>query len=212
MAIDATILDGLGGGHRAKVNGEGELSVVVHPHPPRDEGESALPFRQYFTDDGTSSGASDMRVDGSTNSVSFYISAIGTRDIYIKSMSILISDASATLNKFGNLAALTTGCDVSWESQDEGTVVIADQLQTNFDLVRFSGGFPSFGSGASAFQAGNISGTSEGYLPFVDFSILFGLTYGIRLRKGTEDLIKITINDNVSTVDAFNCIGYGIKF
>jgi hypothetical protein len=212
MPLDTQLQDGHGTKNKLRINGEGEASVVVHPHPPKDEAESALPFRQYFTLDGTSSGDNDMRVDGSTNNVEFCIPADPEKDVYIKTISILISDAGATLSEFGNLAALSNGIEFKWTSQEEGDLIIADALTTNFEFVRLANGNPGFGDGTTAFQAGNISGTSEGYLPVIDMSATFGLAYGVRLRKGSTEKLVFTIKDNIATLDAFNIIGYGIKW
>ena len=103
-------------GNFARVNGEGELNVVVHPHPPKDETVTSTPFRQYFTSTGVSTGSSDMLVDGSSTNQEFYISADPLKDLYIKTVSAAIVDASAVLNKFGNLAALTNGLTFVWET------------------------------------------------------------------------------------------------
>lgn len=196
----------------AKVNGEGELNVVVHPHPPRDEAEAPLPFRQYLTDDGTASGSNDMLVDGSATPVEFCIKAIPEFDIYIKSIAVVIADASATLNKFGNITALTNGVKFDWVTQEVGTLEIHEGLKSNFDFIRLASGQPSFGDGAGAFRAGNIVGASEGYIPTIDFSKTFGLQWGLRLRKGTQDKICFTIRDDVTGIDGFNAVAYGIKF
>lgn len=210
--ISGHLQDGWGSDNKAKVNGEGEVSVVVHPHPPLDEDQTALPFRQYFTDTGDSSGSNDMTVNGSSTSQGFYICAQEEKDLYIKSVSIVIADAGATLNEFGNLSELTNGCTFDWTSQAEGNIVIADELKTNWNFVRLAGGNPSFGDGSAAFRANNVSGASEAYTPFLDFYNIFGLQYGIRLRKGTTDCLRFLINDNVSGLDEFTAIGYGIKF
>ena len=189
--------------HRLKINGEGEASVVVHPHPPRDEEAvigTPLPFRQYFTDDGYSTGDNDMKVDGSTTPQTFFIQAEQERDIYIGRISMVIADASAVLNKFGNLTALTNGVLFEWKSQDLGDTVIHEGLKSNFDFVRLGGGKPAFGDGAGAFRANNVSGTSEGYIPQLDFSEVFGMPWGVRLRRGTTDKLIFTIRDDVTGV------------
>jgi len=85
-------------------------------------------------------------------------------------------------------------------------------LKSNFDFVRLAGGKPSFGDGAGAFRAGNMFGTSEGYLPCVDFDEIFNLQWGLRLRKGTNDRIVLRVRDDVTGIDAFNAQCYGIKF
>ena len=85
MSVGFRVEDGRGKGNYAKVNGEGELSVVVHPHPPKDEEENALPIRQRFADSG---GSTAMAVDGSSATVNFVVSAESERDVYIKFLSI----------------------------------------------------------------------------------------------------------------------------
>lgn len=213
--IQFKLVDGKGTGNAARVNGEGEINVVVHPHPPRDEEPivgTPTPFRQYFTDTGDSSGDNDMLVDGSTTEQCFSISAETEKDIYIGRVSLVIADAGATLNKFGNITALTNGVGFEWISQDLGDTVIHEAMKTNFDFVRLGGGEPSFGDSAGAFRASNVSGTSEAYLPQVDFSDVFGMPWGVRLRKGTTDRLCFLIRDDVTTIDQFDAIGYGIRF
>lgn len=209
--LKVQLVDSHGTGHGSKVNGEGELNVVVHPHPPIDETAYASPFRQYFTTTGISTGSNDFKVNGATTNVAFYIAASNTIDIYIKSLSVEISDAGATLDKFGNITALTNGLKFEWETADLGTVVIHEALQSNYMFVRLSGGEPAFGDAAGAFRASNISGASEGFIPFIDFTKIFGLPWGMRLRKGTKDRLVFTVRDNITGIDSMNIIGYGIQ-
>ena len=140
--IKTQIIDGYGTGNKLKLEDEGQIGVVVHPHPPKAEESASKPFRQYFLQDGT--GTNDMRVDGSTTNVEFSILSDTNRDTYIKTLSILIADASATLNKFGNITALTNGVQFSWETQDLGSVVIHEGLTSNFEFVRLGIGQPAF--------------------------------------------------------------------
>jgi hypothetical protein len=208
--IKSVIVDGRGRGNKLRINGEGELSAVIHPHPPRDEEISALPVREYFK---TAAGSSDMKVDGSSTNVDFFIGAQEDFDVYIKTVSILIADASQTLQEFGNLnAALTNGVLFEWVTTDLGSVTIHDSLKTNFDFIRLALGSPAIGDGAAAFLANNAIATNiEAYLPVVDLASVFGFPYGLRLRRGTNDKLVFTIRDNVSAVDQFDIIGYGLK-
>ena len=210
MSSPNKIIDGHGSGDSLRISPEGAAQVVVHPHPPLVDDLITIPFRQFFTDDGLSSGSNDMKVDGSTNNVDFFIAASQTKDVFIKSISIVIADAGATLNEFGNLAALTNGLTFSHVTGKEGETVVADDLKTNFDFVRMSLGSPAFGDGTAAFRANNVSGTSEAYIPVIDFAILFGMPWGVRLRKGTKDKLVFTVKDDVQTVDDFNIIGFGV--
>ena len=209
--LKVALVDGHGSDSKIKINGEGEMGVVVHPHPPIDEVVAPLPFRQYMTDDGSSAGDEDMRVNGSSTNVEFCISARQDIDIYIKSIAVVIADAGAVLNEFGNINALSNGVEFSYITQSQGNLVIHEGLKTNFDFVQLGLGQPSFGTGSSSFRANNIIGNSEGFIPVIDFTETFGLQWGLRLRKGTTDKICFVIKDNVSNVDRFDAIGYGIQ-
>lgn len=210
MALDVSLIN-TKTGNRAKVNGEGELNVVVHPHPPADEEINAIPFRQYFTINGLATNSFSMLVDGSSANESFYITASNSVDIYVKTVSAVIVDAGATLNKFGNITALTNGLSFEHITQDQGTIVIQDSIKTNFDFIRLSLGQPAFGDGANSFRGTNVSGNSEGYIPVINMTETFGLPWGLRLRKGTKDRLAFTVKDDVSALDQFDIIGYGIQ-
>ena len=199
--ININIKDGTGKGNTLKVGDEGEISTVQHPHPPSDEQLTAYPFRQYFTD---SNGSIDMRVDGSVTNVEFTIEASAQVDIYVKTISIVIADAGASLGEWGNTnSPLTNGIEFKWKSQDIGEVIIADALKTNGDFVRLALGDPSID------VASNFTGASEAFLPVIDFTKTFGFPYGLRLRKGTTDKLVFTIKDANTTIDQMDAIAYG---
>jgi hypothetical protein len=152
-----------------------------------------------------------MRVNGSSTNVEFCITAREEVDIYIKSIALVIADAGAVLNEFGNINALSNGVEFSYITQAQGNLVIHEGLKTNFDFVQLGLGQPSFGTGTSSFRASNIISTSEGFIPVIDFTTTFGLQWGLRLTKGTNDKICFVIKDNVTGVDRFDAVGYGIQ-
>jgi len=197
-----------GDGNVARIDSEGALRVVTDPHPPLEDAILTIPFRVAFAD---ITGATDMRVDGSVVPVEFCIAAEQERDIFIKTISTVISDQNATLNQFGNIGALANGVLFEHVTLDVGTTIIADDLISNFEFVRLAQGDPAFGDGTAAFRAGNISGNSEGYFPTIDFTRIFGIQWGLRLRKGTRDRLNFTVRDDLTGVDAFNITGYGIR-
>jgi hypothetical protein len=208
--LDVRLTDGRGNGNVAKVNGEGEISVVVHPHPPKDEEENALPFRARFLD---SVGSFDMAVDGSTNEVAYSVSANSEKDVYLKYISITIGDnGSPALNKFGALSALTNGLRWVWTSQEEGEIVLHDGIKTNLEAIRTGNDSGAVGTGVDSWLS-DVSGggTEKSYLPSIDLAELFGLAYGVRLRKGTEDKMSFVVRDDLSTLVTFNAIGYGLQ-
>lgn len=206
--LKTILVDGHGSGNRAKINGEGEINIVQHTHPPIRELVDVFPYRQYFTN---SSGSNDMRVNGSTNNVEFCLRASETRDIWVKTISVIIADAGARLNRFGDIAALTNGVKFSYSNQGLGEVVIHEGLKTNLQFLRLGTASHSIG-GANAYKA-DISGAgADAYLPIIDMAEAFGMQYGLRLRKGTLDKICFTVRDNLSTgLDQFDIIGYGIQ-
>lgn len=212
MTVKFVITDGHGSGNKLKINGEGELTAAIHPHPPKDEEESPLPFRQYFTDNGTSTGSDNMIVDGSSAAQRFYIEATEDYDIYIKTMSVRISDGSGALDLFGGLTALTNGVSFTWDTSEEGEYVLHDGIQTNLEFVRLAMGTPAFGAGTTAFKA-DVSGSGDAsYLPAIDLQAVFGTPWGLRLRKGTTDKVSFIVNDALAGLTTFNIIGYGIRF
>jgi hypothetical protein len=147
--ITTQIVDGNSSDHKL-----GEIGVVIHTHPPITESRTGLPFRQYFTLDGTPTGDNDMLVDGSVIPVEFCIPASPDFDVYVKFIAIKIADAAAKLNKFGALAALTNGVQFEWQSQEIGALTIHDGIKDNLEFFRMSKVIPSIidlsGGGADA--------------------------------------------------------------
>jgi len=212
--IPIRVRDGYGKNGFQRVGPEGEASVVVHPHPPKDETGHPIPYRQYMTDDGSSSGSNDMRVNGETTSQGFFVCPQDPeRDLYVGRLDVLIADAGATLSQFANIGVLGNGIKFEWITREFGTVVLHEGLTTNFEFIRLAGGKPSFGDAATAFRANNMSGNAEGYMASIDFDEVYNLSWGIRLRRGTTDCLKFTIQDDLSSgITEFNAIAYGIEF
>ena len=200
------------GGNGAKIGDEGELNVVVHPHPPISEVISPLPFVQFFTDDGSATGSNDMIVNGSTANVDFYVSASQDFDIYIKSLTVQISDPGASLEKFGALPALTNGVRFFYEQISIGELVIDEAITTNLNFFRSATGGKEFGDGTGAYKADIAGGSGQDtYSPELDFYARFGLQWGLRLVKGSTDRIVFRVRDNLAGLSVFNIKAYGIR-
>jgi len=192
---------------------EGSIGVVIHQHPYTGETLAALPFRQYFTDNGTKSGSTVMSVDGSVNFVDFYISAQADYDIYIKYITCEIGDGgSPALNKFGNLTALTNGLAWYWDTVEEPLYELHEGIKTNKEFIRIASDTGAIGTGTEAYLA-DVSGggTEKSYLPNIDTSEIYGLQYGLRLRKGSRDRLVFRVQDNLSGITTFNCIATGTR-
>jgi hypothetical protein len=201
-------------GKQLKVNGEGEITVTVHQHPPKDESEIALPFRSYFTDDGTLIGTNTMNVNGATNFVDYYIKASTEYDIYIKYITCEIGDGGTpALNNFGSLAALTNGLGFYYDTQTEPLYVLHEGIKTNKEFIRIASDTGAIGTGTDAYLADVSGGGSEkSYLPNIDMNEIYGLQWGLRLRKGTKDRLLFRVQDDLSGITTFNAIATGIRF
>lgn len=209
MTIKVTLKDGKGSNRELCVDKEGSALVTETKIPPKELGVTLRPFALYLTDDGTTTGSKDMRVNGSTNYVDFYIQASNQGDRYIQTLAFTIADAGAQLNEFGNLVALTNGCQLFYEDASLGDVTLASELKTNFDFVQLCNFEPTFGTGAQAFLAQNVIGTSEAYIPLLDITDVFGLPYGLRLPKDSLKRIVLRVNDDITTIDRFDVRAFG---
>ena len=147
MSIKITIDDGKGRGRSAEVDESNALAVSETGVPPEETNVTLKPFSELMADE---DGVTDMRVNGSTNSVDYYIQAGSSGDRFIHTIAFTIADAGAQLNEFGNLTALTNGCQLIYQVAELGDVVIADELKSNFDFVQACNFEPTFGSGTAA--------------------------------------------------------------
>lgn len=190
------------GQYALRVFSEGEIGIVQHTHPPEKESRVGIPYRDYFTLNGLPSGSTDMRVDGSSLPVDFYISGSPDYDRYIKFISIKLADPGARLQNFGALAALTNGVEFSWNSQILGTSVIHDGIKDNLEFFRLSEMEPVITdlSGAGA----------DSVIVQWDLAKIFGSPWGVKLGKATTDRLTFCVKDDLSTgLAEFNIIGHG---
>ncbi len=211
MSIKANITSGEG--RELMVYGEGYISVAKHQHPPENESIIAFPFRQYFTDNGFKSGSNDMTVNGSTNFVDFYIAAEDNCDVYIKYITVEIGDGgSPSLNKFGALGALSNGVAFYWDTQADPLYELHEGIKTNKEFIRIASDTAGIGTGVDAYLA-DVSGggTEKSYLPNMDMTEIYGLPWGLRLRKGTNDRIIFRVQDNLTGLTTFNAIATGTR-
>jgi hypothetical protein len=207
MPIDTQIKDGKGTGKKATVSNNGELYVCDIGLPPKDAVSVLRPFASLLNN---SAGATDMLVTGSLAApIDFYIQAGNLGGRYVQTLAFTIADGAASLNQFGNIAALTNGCQLIYQDSDLGDVVIAESLQTNFDFVQLCNFEPTFGTGSAAFLASNVVGSSEAYVPILDMTDVFGLPYGLHLPKDSTNKIILRIRDAVGAIDRFDVKAFG---
>ena len=191
----------------------GNIYTVERQYPPTDLDIVAIPFRQYFTDNGTSTGSNVMAVNGSTNFVDFSINASAEYDIFIKYITCEIGDGGTpSLNKFGSLSALTNGVAWYWDTQQESLYELHEGIKTNKEFIRIASDTAAIGTGTEAFLA-DVSGggTEKSYFPNIDMEEIYGFKYGLRLRKGTLDRLVFRVQDNLTGLSTFNAIATGTR-
>lgn len=197
-------------GNSLKIEKDGAINTYVIPRPPSDVDQIALPFSQYLTTNGESTGSSSMVVNGATTNVNFFINA-KSYDIYINSIVFEIADAGAVLNQFGALAALTNGLEFYYFNQTNGRYTIEPSLKTNYDFIKLANFEPAFGTSTNAFQLHNAISAAEAYVGVIDLEDIFGLQWGLILRANTTDSLGFTVKDNITALDAMTIKVYGIR-
>lgn len=206
MGLSSRIQDGFGRGFFAEVDKDRSLHVISHQEPPLQK-QKMKPFRQYFTDDGTTSGSNDMGVDGSSTNQDFYIKADSSNDIYINIMNFIVAyGTSGEPNQWADGTVLTNGVRIFYESVD-GEIDIHDSIKNNQDLFRLTTNLIP-----ANWEIRHVGATND-YGYFISFDLkTLGFPYGIKLDRGSDQRITIRIRDNAGTsADTFNCIAYGFE-
>lgn len=200
------LFDGGGGRRAAGVSEDQELCVIGAPHPPFSA-QKVEPFRQYLTDDGLSSGSSDMAVDGSATNIDFYVGSHESKDRYITALNFIVAYGSnGAPYQWADGTALTNGSRLFYNSP-RGEVDIHDSLKINQDFFRLI-----FAPIVTAWEIRGVGALNDyGYFISMDLTKM-GLPYGIKLDAGTNQRLTMTIRDNVATdADNFDCIAYGFN-
>lgn len=207
--IKVELVDGKGLGNKAEISQEGAIHTLEHPHPPITEQLEVLPFRERFNLDGDS----DMNKNGSVNPLEFYVKASENFDIWVKTIFVEIADGgSPALNKFGSLPELTNGVEWLYFNQKQGEYTLHEGIKNNKEFIRIGIDTHGIGTGVDAYLADTSGGgTEKAYLPIIDLGEMYGMKYGLRLRKATTDCLYFRINDNLTGLSQFNAIAYGIR-
>ena len=198
------LFDGKGSKFSTAVTEDNELCTITAPYPPLAI-QKTQPFRQYFTDDGLSTGNFDMSVDGSSTNVDYFINSKVDEDRYITSLNFIVGyGTSGQPNEWADGTALTNGTRIFYTNQ-RGEVDIHDGIKSNQDLFRLSFEFIP-----TNWEVRHVNTNNDfGYFISMDLTKL-GLPFGIKLDKDSSQRIIIRIRDNTQTsTDTFDCIAYG---
>ena len=191
--ISVKVKDGVNG-NIAKVDNEGAIHVIAHPHPPLTEYVESLPFRGKFTN---SAGVTNMNVNGSVTPQIFGIRNPAGSDIPLaiditRLMFVGLTTSTPTLAQFGNIAALARGIQVRKVDGEWHNVFNA---KTNAEMKNIMYDF-EIQAAASQAQDG--------------FTGRFTLTnLGAVVRIGANEDLQIIIQDNLTALTKFEIIAEG---
>jgi len=193
-------------GIQANVSNEKEVHVIAAPYPPLGE-QKVQPFRQYLTADGTSTGSTDMGIDGSVTNTDFWIPADAENDRYITSLNFLIGYASSGQPfEWADGTALTNGSRLYYENR-HGEHDIHQAIKTNEDMFRLT-----FSRVEANWELRHVLQANDyGYFISLDLTKM-GLPFGIKLDAGSSQRLVCCIRDNAGTSALkFDIIGYGFE-
>jgi len=189
------------------VSGDNCLSVVDCGAPPLGA-QKTMVFSQKLTTTGLTSGSDDMGIDGSVAPVDFHIPASEDDDRYITRLSFIIGyGSSSDLFVFADAAAaLTNGVRVYYiNSYSDGVTIM--NPKANYSFMR-----------ASGIPVTNTNWETRGFAAAGDYGFFINIDlsqimppYGIKLDKGTKQKLCVTIRDNCSDADLFNCQAFGFE-
>ncbi len=197
-------------GARLRVDPARAALVSQRPVPPFGTEIDAIVFRAFLTD---SSGSSDMTVLASPAAPAiFSVRSTPAADLYIKTLTFVITGTGMDLGEFGDLVALTDPCILTYETETE-RVTLADDITTNFDLLRLGGELmPGVGDAGSALKVASpsmIGPTDDAYAAFIDFDRVYGFPWGVKLAANSEQRFDFLIQSDLSTLPTFDCTVQG---
>jgi len=165
-------------------------------------------FSQKFTTDGTSTGTSEMGVDGSVTPVEYYIPANEDDDRYITRISFILGyGSSAEAYEFADSgAALTNGIKISYFDTHGDEVTIMNP-KANYSFMRASGAYISIDN----WEARGFAATGDyGYFVNIDLTVIMP-PFGVKIDRGTNQRMSLLIRDDCRAADLFNCQSFGFE-
>ena len=165
-------------------------------------------FSSYLGSEGADSGIINMNVDGSATPQKFYIKSHEDYDINIMKIVITIADTSVVHNKFGNIGSLSTGWDLISHESGYDTYII-QKAKTGGAVVEQSAFYNPYGAKADAFELANWNNSGDDVQTCV-FPMYQFVPGGLRIGRGTRDMIESVVNDDLTGLTEFyvRCLGY----
>lgn len=193
---------------------EGGLVVSQVPAPAPSADVLTLPYVNFLTVNGDGVTES-LLVDGSAIPVEAFVSAEANADVYISTISIVITDSAGGsgiyLNDFGALPRLTNGIVPFFQDKGDKLAFAERPLYTNFDFVRIGTLTPALGQDQIAFRIQADKKSDEyAYVATWDMTKLSPYGLGLRMAAGTKQKVGLEIRDNITSLSGMEvlCTGY----
>ena len=148
---------------------------------------------EFFRETG---GSADLNVDGSTTPVEFTIAPPTGKKWFIHTVSLIMEDTAINFAKFGGRAALANGFDILVK---EGGLP-----ETSLGTFNQNSDFYIFTTNIT-FE----SATTDVFAFEVKVKELTGTTFELKASK--SELLKVVVNDNLTTINRFNMLVRGYE-
>ena len=165
-------------------------------------------FSQKFTTNGLANGTSEMGVNAAAAPVEYYIPADDDNDRYITRITFILGYGGIAEGfEFADSgAALANGVKVSYTDTYNDEVTIMNP-KGNFSFHRASGVHIS----TTNWEARGFAASGDyGYFVNIFLSEMMP-PYGVKLDRGTSQKMSITIRDDCTDADLFNCQAFGFE-
>jgi hypothetical protein len=196
---------------------DGGLAVSQIPAPSSSQDILTLPYVNFLTIAGDGQ-TTDLRVNGSLDSpVEAFIGAEAGADIYINTISVVITDSAASggiyLNEFGAIVGgLTNGIVPFFQNKGDKLAFAERPLYTNFDFVRIGTLTPQVGQDQLAFRIQAERNSNDyAYAATWDMTRLSPYGLGLRLSAGTNQKLGIDVRDDITSLSGFEILATGYR-
>lgn len=185
-----------------------EGAPMIPPPPPPGTPNSRRFFRALLGSGGADAGTLNQAVNGAVTPAAFWLGAHSDFDIHIVQVTAVIIDIGIAHNRFGGLAALTTGWDLRFKENGEWTNLV-QRAKTAGEAIAGSGFGRPFGGANDAFELANYSGNEDAQI--INITLGDYVPGGARIGRGNSDRLESVINDDLTGITAFYVYAFGFR-
>jgi hypothetical protein len=135
-------------------------------------------------------GSQDLLVDGSTTPVVFTVTADATRDIFVERLRFHGIASSIKFQQFLAIATLSTGIGIEIKSDDKVITLVPNKIKNTEDF------FAEFALGS---KTNELYSQPSAHMFISDFTRLNPFPLRVQGEFATDDYIKVTINDDLTS-------------